>query len=167
MSESEKPASPTPTATERKLPMKWADITALLPHRHPFLLIDRVVEVEEGKRVRAYKNVTCNEDFFNGHFPGLPVMPGVLQIEALAQAAAVLAMSLPGFDPKTHVAYLMSLDDVKFRRIVEPGDRLDLMVEVVQLKRSIAKVHGKATVDGERACEATITAAIRERPQSA
>lgn len=156
--------APPPATNERKLPMKWADITALLPHRYPFLLIDRVVEVEAGKRVKAYKNVSSNEPFFNGHFPGLPVMPGVLQVEALAQAAAVLAMSMEGFDPATHVAYLMSLDDVKFRRIVEPGDRLDLEVEVQQMKRSIAKVHGMATVDGERACEATITAAIRERP---
>jgi 3-hydroxyacyl-[acyl-carrier-protein] dehydratase len=165
MSDNQTPPTESAQKGERKLPMKWADITALLPHRYPFLLIDRVVEVDEGKRVKAYKNLSANEDFFNGHFPGLPVMPGVLQVEALAQAAAVLAMSLPGFDTKTHVAYLMSLDDVKFRRIVEPGDRLDLEVEVVQLKRSIAKVHGKATVDGERACEATITAALRERPR--
>jgi 3-hydroxyacyl-[acyl-carrier-protein] dehydratase len=147
-------------------PLKWADITKILPHRFPFLLIDRVVEVEAGKRVKAYKNVSSNEPFFEGHFPDLPVMPGVLQVEALAQTACVLTMTLPGFSPETHVAYLMSLDEVKFRRLVEPGDRLDLEVEVTQMKRSIVKVHGKATVDGERACEATITAAIRERPKS-
>lgn len=147
-----------------KLPLFWQDITRVLPHRYPFLLIDRVVELEAGKRVKGYKNVTANEPFFNGHFPGLPVMPGVLQVEALAQAAAVLTSTFGDFDPKTHVAYLMSMDEVKFRRLVVPGDRLDLEVEVVHLKRSIAKVHGRATVDGERACEATITAAIRERP---
>ncbi len=145
-------------------PLRWAEITRVLPHRYPFLLVDRVVALEPGKRVKAYKNVSANEPFFNGHFPGLPVMPGVLQIEALAQAAAVLTSTFSGFDPTTHVAYLMSIDDVKFRRIVVPGDRLDLDVEVLHQKRSIAKVQGRATVDGERACEAVITAAIRERP---
>ena len=146
------------------LPLKWADITAILPHRYPFLLVDRVVEIEPGKRVRAYKNVSANEPFFAGHFPGMPVMPGVLQIEALAQASAFLTASLEGFDPGKQVAFLMSIDDVKFRRLVEPGDRLDLEVELVQSRRGIIKVHGKSSVDGDRACEATITAAIRERP---
>jgi 3-hydroxyacyl-[acyl-carrier-protein] dehydratase len=146
-------------------PLMYQQITAILPHRYPFLLVDRVVEVDPGKRVKAYKNVTANEPFFQGHFPGLPVMPGVLQIEALAQAACVLALNLEGFDPATHVAYLMSLDEVKFRRLVVPGDRLDLDVELVQSRRGIMKLHGKATVDGERASEAVITAAIRERPR--
>ena len=146
------------------LPLKWADITAILPHRYPFLLVDRVVEIEPGKRVRAYKNVSANEPFFGGHFPGMPVMPGVLQIEALAQASAFLTASLEGFDPGKQVAFLMSIDEVKFRRLVEPGDRLDLEVELVQSRRGIIKVHGKSSVDGDRACEATITAAIRERP---
>jgi 3-hydroxyacyl-[acyl-carrier-protein] dehydratase len=144
--------------------LKYAEITKQLPHRYPFLLIDRIVEMEPKKMVRAYKNVTANEPFFNGHFPGLPVMPGVLQIEALAQAAGLLSMTMDGVDPETHVGYLMSLDDVKFRRLVEPGDRLDLHVEVILIKRSIVKVQGRATVDGERACEAVITAAVRERP---
>ena len=157
---------PPPTTTTATKILTWQEITKLLPHRYPFLLVDRVLELEPGKRVKAYKNVSANEPFFQGHFPGLPVMPGVLQVEALAQAAAVLASTFEGYDPQTHVAYLMSMDDVKFRRIVVPGDRLDLEVEVVHLKRTIAKVHGKATVDGERACEATITAAIRERPKS-
>jgi 3-hydroxyacyl-[acyl-carrier-protein] dehydratase len=146
--------------------LKWADITKLLPHRYPFLLIDRVVEVDPGKRVKAYKNVSANEHFFEGHFPGMPVMPGVLQIEALAQTACVLTLGMEGFSPETHVAFFMSMDDVKFRRMVEPGDRLDLEVEVLQMKRSIVKVQGRATVDGERACEAVITAAIRERPKA-
>jgi 3-hydroxyacyl-[acyl-carrier-protein] dehydratase len=146
--------------------LKWAEITKLLPHRYPFLLIDRVVAVDPGKSVKAYKNVSANEHFFEGHFPGMPVMPGVLQIEALAQTACVLTLSLPGFSPDTHVAFLMSMDDVKFRRLVEPGDRLDLEVEVLQMKKSIVKVQGRATVDGERAAEAVITAAIRERPKA-
>lgn len=144
--------------------LKYAEITAILPHRYPFLLVDRVVEIEAGKKVRAYKNCSANEMFFQGHFPGLPVMPGVLQIEALAQASAFLTASMEGFDPKKSVAFLMSIDDVKFRRLVEPGDRLDLEVELLQSRRGIVKVQGKSSVDGERACEATITAAIRDRP---
>ena len=144
--------------------LKYAEITAILPHRYPFLLVDRVVEVEAGKRVRAYKNCSANELFFQGHFPGLPVMPGVLQIEALAQASAFLTASMDGFNAKNQVAFLMSIDDVKFRRLVEPGDRLDLEVELIQSRRGIVKVQGKSSVDGERACEAVITAAIRDRP---
>lgn len=147
-----------------KLPLRYEDITRILPHRYPFLLVDRVIEVEPGKRVKGYKNVTANEEFFNGHFPGLPVMPGVLQVEALAQTAALLAVTDAGFDPEKQVAYLMSLGEVKFRRPVVPGDRLDLEVELVQSRRGIVKVQGRASVEGERACEASITAAIRERP---
>jgi 3-hydroxyacyl-[acyl-carrier-protein] dehydratase len=150
--------------TDEPKTLGYREITKILPHRYPFLLVDRVVEIEAGKRVRAYKNVTANEPFFNGHFPGLPVMPGVLQVEALAQAAAVLAHHMDGFDPGNQIAYLMSVDGVKFRRLVEPGDRLDLEVEVLHVKRSIVKVQGTATVDGQRACQATITAAIRDRP---
>jgi 3-hydroxyacyl-[acyl-carrier-protein] dehydratase len=147
---------------ERKL--TYRDITSILPHRYPFLLVDRVVAVEPGKRVKAYKNVSANEPFFAGHFPDFPVMPGVLQVEALAQAAAVLAYDLEGFEPGKQIAYLMSIDHVKFRRLVEPGDRLDLDVELESFRRGIVKVKGRATVDGERACEAIITAAIRDRP---
>lgn len=146
-------------------PLGYGEITKLLPHRYPFLLVDRVVTVEPGKRVTAYKNVSANEPFFTGHFPGLPVMPGVLQIEALAQAASMLVKDMPGFDPSTQVAYLMSIDGVKFRRIVVPGDRLDLDVEMETFRRGIMKVKGRATVEGERACEAVITAAIRDRPR--
>jgi 3-hydroxyacyl-[acyl-carrier-protein] dehydratase len=145
---------------------KWAEITAILPHRYPFLLVDRVVEVEAGKRVKAYKNVSANEPFFNGHFPGMPVMPGVLQLEALAQTSAFLTSSLDGFNPGTQVAFLMSMDEVKFRRLVEPGDRLDLEVELLQSRRGIIKVQGRSSVDGERASEAIITVAIRERPKA-
>jgi 3-hydroxyacyl-[acyl-carrier-protein] dehydratase len=148
------------------LPLKWQEITKILPHRFPFLLVDRVVEVDPGQRVKAYKNVSANEPFFQGHFPDYPVMPGVLQVEALAQTAAVLAMGMEGFDPDKSVTYFMSADGVKFRRPVEPGDRLDLEVTVEHIKRSIVKVKGRATVDGERACEATITAAIRDRPSA-
>ena len=157
-------AAPGPVTAQHKGALMWSEITAIIPHRYPFLLVDRVLEIVPNKSVKAYKNVSANEAFFQGHFPGLPVMPGVLQIEALAQAAAVLASTFPGFDGKTHVAYLMSMDDVKFRRMVVPGDRLDLDVEVIQQRRGIAKVRGRASVDGERAAEAVITAAIRPRP---
>jgi 3-hydroxyacyl-[acyl-carrier-protein] dehydratase len=156
----------TPAATADTTPKKWADITAVLPHRYPFLLVDRVVEVEPGRRVKAYKNVSANEPFFNGHFPGMPIMPGVLQLEALAQTSAFLTSSLDGFDPGRQVAFLMSMDEVKFRRLVEPGDRLDLEVELLQSRRGILKVQGRSSVDGERASEAIITVAIRERPKA-
>lgn len=162
------PAPPAPSdaaaARDPAVLLKWGDITKVLPHRYPMLLVDRVVEIVPGKRVKAYKNVSANEPFFNGHFPGLPVMPGVLQIEALAQASAFLTSSLDGFDPGKSVAFLMSIDDVKFRRLVEPGDRLDLEIELLQSRRGIVKVQGKSSVDGERACEAVITVAIRTRP---
>jgi len=156
----------TTPATIDTTAKKWADITAILPHRYPFLLVDRVVEVEAGKRVKAYKNVSANEPFFNGHFPGMPIMPGVLQLEALAQASAFLTSSLDGFNPGKQVAFLMSMDEVKFRRLVEPGDRLDLEVELLQSRRGIIKVQGKSSVDGERASEAIITVAIRDRPKA-
>lgn len=154
----------TTTKTDETAPLGYREITKVLPHRYPFLLVDRVVAVEPGKRVRAYKNVSANEPFFTGHFPGLPVMPGVLQIEALAQASAMLVTDLEGFDLEKQVAYLMSVDNVKFRRLVVPGDRLDLEVTMETFRRGIMKVNGRATVDGERACEAVITAAIRDRP---
>lgn len=154
-------AAPAPSA--QAMPLRYAEITKILPHRYPFLLVDRVVEVDPGKSVRAYKNVSANEPFFNGHFPEMPVMPGVLQIEALAQASAFLTASLDGFDPEKQVAFLMSIDNVKFRRLVVPGDRLDLDVTLLQSRRGIIKVQGKSSVDGERACEAEITVAIRDR----
>jgi 3-hydroxyacyl-[acyl-carrier-protein] dehydratase len=163
MHDTNEPVPTTDVPSSAKV-LKYADIIGVLPHRYPFLLVDRVVAVEPGKRVRAYKNVSANEEFFNGHFPGMPVLPGVLQIEALAQAAAFLMASLEGFDPQKQVAFLMSVDEVKFRRLVEPGDRLDLEVELVQSRRGIVKVQGRSSVDGDRACEALITAAIRERP---
>ncbi len=151
------------TVTSVKLPLTYADISSVLPHRYPFLLVDRVTAIEPGKSVQAYKNVTANEPFFQGHFPGLPVMPGVLQLEAIAQTSAFLMHGTAGFDPSKQVAFLMSMDEVKFRRLVVPGDKLDLSVELVQGRRGILKVQGKSSVDGERACEALITVAIRDR----
>ena len=148
---------------EFKLPILNETIKSILPHRYPFLLVDRVVELDRGKQILAYKNVTANEEYFNGHFPHHAVMPGVLQLEALAQAAALLIFYSSMQDASTKIAYLMSMDNVKFRRLVVPGDKLELNVEVLKLKRGLCKVKAFATVDGERASEAVITAAIRDR----
>lgn len=137
----------------------------LLPHRYPFLLVDRVVEIEIGKSIRAYKNLTHNESFFNGHFPGNPIMPGVLQIEALAQAGAILCHESKLYDTKTQLAVLAGVDAVRFRRAVRPGDRLDLEVELVAFKRTVGKLRARALVDGELACEATILAVIQQLSQ--
>ena len=143
--------------------MDIAKILAALPHRYPFLLVDRVVEVVSRERIHAYKNVTFNEEFFQGHFPGKPVMPGVLQLEAMAQAGALLAYEGWPFDPKDKVIYLMSFDDVKFRRPVVPGDRLDLFVRLERQKGAIWRLAGEAKVDGQPASEAVMMAMIADR----
>lgn len=135
-------------------------VQALLPHRYPFLLVDRVVELDGGKKLVAYKNVTANEDFFNGHFPGQPVMPGVLILEALAQASAILAYKSTGYDPKEALSYLMGIDGARFRKPVVPGDRLTLTVEVVRVKGPIWKTRGEASVDGQLAAEAEFLATV-------
>jgi 3-hydroxyacyl-[acyl-carrier-protein] dehydratase len=146
--------------------MDITEIQKLLPHRYPFLLVDRVLELEAGKRLVAYKNVTANEDFFNGHFPGHPVMPGVLVLEALAQAAAVLAFKSQDRDPKEWVVYLMAIDGARFRKPVVPGDRLTLTVEVLRAKATIWKQRGVATVDGQVVAEAEFLATIAKAPQA-
>jgi 3-hydroxyacyl-[acyl-carrier-protein] dehydratase len=138
-------------------------ILSALPHRYPFLLVDRVVEVVKGDRIHAYKNVTFNEEFFQGHFPGKPVMPGVLQLEALAQAGALLAYEGAPFDPSQKVIYLMSFDAVKFRRPVVPGDRLDLHVRIERQKGAIWRLAGEAKVDGQAVSEAQMMAMIADR----
>jgi 3-hydroxyacyl-[acyl-carrier-protein] dehydratase len=140
-----------------------AKILAALPHRYPFLLVDRVVELVKGERIHAYKNVTVNEEFFLGHFPGNPVMPGVLQLEAMAQAGGLLAHESAQFDPAQKVIYLMAFDDVKFRRPVVPGDRLDLHVRVERHKGNIWRLAGEAKVDGQLASEALMMAMIADR----
>ena len=140
-------------------------ILAALPHRYPFILVDRVIELVPNERIHAIKNVTINEPFFQGHFPGQPVMPGVLQIEALAQAGALLANQMSGFDPLTKVIFLMALDKVKFRRVVIPGDRLDLFVKLVRVKGSIFKLSGEAKVDGHVASQAELLATIADKKE--
>jgi 3-hydroxyacyl-[acyl-carrier-protein] dehydratase len=143
-----------------KMPIEILDIKALLPHRYPFLFVDRVLSIEKGKRIVAVKNLSVNEPFFNGHFPERPVMPGVLMIEALAQAAGILAKLSPGYEPEEGKEYfLVGSNDVKWRRQVVPGDSLMLETTLVKKKRHLLIVHGIASVDGEVAASATITAA--------
>jgi len=143
-----------------KLPIDVPTIQALLPHRYPFLLVDRVVELEPNKRVLAYKNVTANENFFNGHFPGQPVMPGVLVVEALAQAGGLLTqLSRDGDDTQAKLFYLVKIDNAKFSRMVVPGDRLDLEVTLKRTIRNMALYEGIARVDGEQAACADILCA--------
>jgi 3-hydroxyacyl-[acyl-carrier-protein] dehydratase len=143
--------------------MDIGKILSALPHRYPFLLVDRVVEVVKGERIHAYKNITFNEEFFQGHFPGAPVMPGVLQLEALAQTGGLLAYDTSPWDATTKLVLFMSMDKVKFRRIVTPGDRLDLHVTIDRVKGSIWKFKGEAKVDGQVASEAEMMAMIADR----
>ena len=133
-----------------------------IPHRYPFLLVDRIVELEARRRVVAIKNVTFNEPFFPGHFPGAPVMPGVLIIESLAQAGAVLLLhDMPDRDSK--LIYFTGIDKARFRRTVQPGDQLRLSLEVVQLRSNACKMRGVAEVDGEMAAQAEILSALVDR----
>ena len=147
-----------------QLPVDAATIRKLLPHRYPFLLVDRVVEFEKDKRVLAYKNITQNEPFFTGHFPDRPIMPGVLIIEALAQAGGLLTQLSrdPGAgDGQTF--YLVKVDNAKFSRMVVPGDRLELDVELRRRIRNMAQYVGIARVDGEQvACAEILCAAARD-----
>ena len=139
-------------------------IRATLPHRYPMLLVDRVLELEPGVRIKAVKNVTINEPFFPGHFPHYPVMPGVLIVEALAQAAGILGFRTLDKKPADgSIYYLVGADDVRFKRPVVPGDRLQLEARVLTEKRGIWKFACRASVDGELACEATILCADRRR----
>lgn len=147
--------------------MDILEIQRLLPHRYPFLLVDRVVEIVPGQKLVGYKNVTTNEPFFNGHFPGHPVMPGVLILEALAQASAILAYKTEKMDPARKVTYLMAIDHAKFRRPVVPGDRLTLEVEVLKHKGNIWKQRGTATVDGQRAAEGEFLATVVDKDAAA
>jgi 3-hydroxyacyl-[acyl-carrier-protein] dehydratase len=138
------------------------EILKKLPHRYPFLLVDRVLELEKGVRIKALKNVTINEPFFVGHFPHRPVMPGVLMLEAMAQAAALLAFDTLGVvpDDKT-VYYFAGIDGARFKRPVEPGDQLILDVSLDRMKSGIFKFKGTARVDGNVACEAELMCTMR------
>ncbi len=137
-------------------------ILKLLPHRYPFLLVDRVLELERGKRIQAIKNVTINEPFFTGHFPTRPVMPGVLILEALAQVAGLLSFDMMGEAPGTDkVFYFVGIDGARFKRPVEPGDQLILEIELDRIKGGIYKFKGCARVGDSMACEAEIMCTMR------
>ncbi|OCL25614.1 3-hydroxyacyl-[acyl-carrier-protein] dehydratase FabZ [Orenia metallireducens] len=138
------------------------EIQKILPHRYPFLLVDKILEVEPGKKVVGLKNVTANEEFFNGHFPGHPIMPGVLIIEAMAQVAGVGLLTTVD-NPEEKVPYFARIEDARFKQPVKPGDQLIFEVEVVKLRRGIGKVEAKALVDGEVVTEATLTCAIQDK----
>jgi len=149
---------------ELTLPLDYAAIERILPHRYPFLLVDRVLEIDAGKRIVGIKNVTINEPFFQGHFPGHPIMPGVLIIEALAQAAGVLAVESLGLADSGKLVYFMAIEGAKFRTPVEPGCLLQLEVEFIQKRATVCKFAGKASVDGKLAAEASFTAMIADPP---
>jgi 3-hydroxyacyl-[acyl-carrier-protein] dehydratase len=136
-----------------------AEIVSLLPHRYPFLLVDRILELEPDKRVLGLKNVTMNEAFFQGHFPGEPVMPGVLIIEAMAQTGGILAYS-SNPDAKGKLVFFMGMDKVKFRRPVVPGDQLLMELNLTHKSSRAWKMEGKATVDGQVAVQAELSAAV-------
>ena len=150
------------TTTEAFRIMDVEDIMKVLPHRYPFLLVDRILELEPGKRVVGVKNVTINEPFFQGHFPGHPIMPGVLIIEAMAQVGGMLLLgAVP--DPQSKVVYFTSLNNVKWRRPVKPGDQLRFELDVLQVRNMMCKMQGVAKVDGEIVAEAEMGAMIRDR----
>ena len=139
-------------------------ILQMIPHRYPMLMVDRVTEMVLAESAVGIKNVSINEPFFQGHFPTEPVMPGVLIVEAMAQTAAVLVVATFGSESEGKLVYFMSIDGVRFRRPVFPGDRLELHVEKVQSRASVWKFSGKAIVDGKVAAEATFAAMIRDKP---
>ncbi|MCP9455028.1 MAG: 3-hydroxyacyl-ACP dehydratase FabZ [Nitrospira sp.] len=141
--------------------VEQVEIQGFLPHRYPFLLVDRVKELEPGVRVTAIKNVTVNEPFFQGHFPGRPVMPGVLIIEAMAQAGGVLVFK-SGWPSGKPVVYMTGIDEAKFRKPVVPGDQLRFEIEVLKKRPPFWKMQGKAYVDNEMVCEAVVTAMVAE-----
>ena len=149
------------TSTEKNT-MDICEIKAYLPHRYPLLLVDRVLNYEVNKSITAIKNVTVNEEFFNGHFPHKPVMPGVLMIEALAQTAAILSFMTMNVKPdENSVVYFVGIDNARFKRPVEPGDQLKMDVEILRVSRGIWKYKATASVDGKVAVEAELMCTIR------
>lgn len=149
------------TQTESKMSFDIMQIMDLIPHRYPFLLIDKITECVPGKYVKGYKNVSMNENFFQGHFPNNPVMPGVLQIEAMAQLCSGLVMTMPEYKGK--LALFAGIDNARFKRVVRPGDRLDMEAEVIKMRGPIVKAKVCGHVDGEVAVEAELMVAIQDK----
>jgi len=139
------------------------DILECLPHRYPFLLVDKVLEIDYNKSIKAIKNVTANEPQFTGHFPNEPIMPGVLIIEAMAQAGALIITGNPEFDASSKLVYFMSIDKAKFRKLVVPGDTLLLDIKTIQNRGAVWKLDAKALVEGKVAAEAELTAMLVDK----
>jgi 3-hydroxyacyl-[acyl-carrier-protein] dehydratase len=142
--------------------MTIEEIKKYIPHRYPFLLVDRVLEMTE-ESIVTIKNVTANEEFFNGHFPGAPIMPGVLQIEAMAQSGCIIMLKTKVEDPSKVMIVFSAINKAKFRRPVVPGDQLRMEVKLVEQRRNFVTMAGKATVDGQLSCELEATAALVDR----
>ncbi len=144
--------------SEEVLSFNIQEIMEMIPHRYPFLLVDRITECIPGKYSKGYKNLTMNEEFFQGHFPNNPIMPGVLQIEAMAQCAAPILLKLPQFEGK--LALFAGIENVRFKNIVRPGDRLEMEIVLTKLKGPIGKSHATGRVDGKVVVEADLTVAM-------
>ncbi len=140
--------------------METEDIIKILPHRYPMLLVDKIIEFDHKERIVGLKNLTINEEMFQGHFPGHPVMPGVLQIEAMAQTAGVMLGSI--LKRESSVAYFLSIDNAKFRKVLKPGDQMRIEIQLLKIKLRMSKVHGRVLCDGDLACEADLMFAYRE-----
>ena len=145
--------------SEETLSFDVMEIMDMIPHRYPFLLVDRITECVPGSYSKGYKNLTMNEGFFQGHFPGNPIMPGVLQIEAMAQCSAPILCAMPEYKGK--LTLFAGVDNVRFKNIVRPGDRLDMFVELTKAKGPIAKCHAIGSVDGKTVVEADLTVALK------
>jgi beta-hydroxyacyl-ACP dehydratase FabZ len=143
------------------------EIQEILPHRYPFLLVDRILEIEVGKRVVGIKNVSVNEPFFVGHFPGFPIMPGVLIIEAMAQVGGILLIRSLGIETAKKVMFFTGIDGARFRRPVVPGDQVRFEVELLQLRRHVCRLRGQATVDGKPVAEAELGCMLVDRTPAA
>ena len=149
----------TEEITQEAFSMDIMEIMEMLPHRYPFLLVDRITECVAGKYAKGYKNMTMNEEFFQGHFPGNPIMPGVLQLEALAQCSAPIVMCMPEYQGK--LTLYAGVDNVRFKNIVRPGDKFEMHVELTKAKGPICKCHGIGTVEGKVCIEADMTVALK------
>jgi len=147
----------------KSVQLQVAKILEILPHRYPFVLVDRVTDIVPGESIRGHKMVSANEPWCQGHFPNHPIMPGVLIIEALAQIGGILAYASEPFDASTSLMYFLGIDKAKFRHTVTPGDRLDLYVEVIQHRSNVWKLRGEATVEGTLCAQGELLASIVDR----